>query len=271
MDISGLTDDQLSELNTAELRDAVRIEPQYQIASIERIIEALACPDPDVREWGGYGLLWRICVRPGLLEPENLWVLGEKLAACFGPDEPLLRKCYACLGLACLASVNVHRDEWTTGFAAWWTAETNTLGKDPEQGWFHAVAHGSDYLDELAKANLIPASQLLSWAADRMLVEPDAEGQGDRRGVWAAQEDTRLAIAVTSALAQCELGDADDFIERLTPVIAFPQPAPIPAAHSNSVRTIRAIISHIAFDDNATAVQRDVAKKLAAVVVLPSS
>jgi hypothetical protein len=85
--------------------------------------------------------------------------------------------------------------EWGDRVTGWLVRERDVRGFVPGQGWAHAVAHGADVLDELARSahfGLNELTVLLDVIADRVL-EPTTV-------VWTAGEPDRLATAAMSVL-----------------------------------------------------------------------
>lgn len=270
MEFGALGDQQLVDfVRSAEGREYVPGLGEQE-AAIDRALSALSSPAAAVREQVGYELLWRWTTRKSL-EPEVAQTLGERVSEWFGPGHSIQQRCFAPLVLACLAHVGVHRQEWAGAFANWWVREPNTIGLDAQLGWLHAVAHGADYVDELALNDLMPAATLLPWCTARMTFACDDGGTDpDVSGAWCAQEDTRLAVALRSVTAMQPAPDLRGWVQELEAIAGFRQPAPIPAAHSNTVRTLRAFAADLAVSAEQTPEQRAILDQLRPLVTLPS-
>lgn len=75
--------------------------------------------------------------------------------------------------------------------AAWYLAEADTRGCDPELGWLHGVAHGADCLGVCATAGLASGDEVLAVLAQRAVMEAP---------VWGDREEARMAAAIILAL-----------------------------------------------------------------------
>ncbi len=85
--------------------------------------------------------------------------------------------------------------EWGDRAAGWLVRERDTRGFVPGQGWAHAMAHGADVIDELARSphfGLNELTVLLDVIADRVLAPATA--------VWTCGEPDRFAAAAMSVL-----------------------------------------------------------------------
>ncbi|MGL4832297.1 MAG: DUF2785 domain-containing protein [Propionibacteriaceae bacterium] len=232
------------------------------------MLELICSPDAQIRERVGYSYLVRWGRSPELT-PSSAHFLGDSLASWFTTDTPIQGRCYAPLGLGWLTYAGIHEDKWTESFAEWWTRETDTIGLHPELGWLHCVAHGADYVEELAKKSLFSPQLLLDWCGQRMTCESvKTYSEPPYNGVWAAQEDTRLAVALRGILLSEDIA-FEAWLDKLGDVIKFPQPAPIPIAHSNSVRTLRALACGILGSPDSTETQRKHVSHLLPVLTLP--
>jgi hypothetical protein len=213
-------------------------------ALLDELVEALRSADPVLRDQQAYGVLatW---IRRGLLDTE-LTALGDRMAETLSHKD-IQARTFAVLILACavlrdsragglLTAESVLR--WRDAFAAWYAGEEDLRGWDDELGWLHAVAHGSDFLDELGGSAHLGAADLtvlLELAATR-LITPTPH-------VLAYAEDDRLAAALATVLLRPELSEAEatGWLEPIADALRSYERITIPPWVSNTVRTLRAL------------------------------
>jgi hypothetical protein len=196
------------------------------------LAEALADPDPDVRDGPAYAVLgtW---LRRGVLDAQ-LARLGDVMAARFS-DPRVQARTFAPLVLAWVFERGGYDERWVRAFERWYPAEADVRGHDPELGWLHAVAHGADLLGVLGAHAQVRPEQMLALAARRMLAET--------RHVLRDQEDDRLGYAIARTLVRPGLtaGQSTDWLELVDERFATGQPGPVPAYVSNTMRTMRVL------------------------------
>jgi hypothetical protein len=225
-----------------------RALPDEELGSVlDELVEALASPDPVLRDERAYRVLVTWIGRGDL--DGRLAQLGDRAAAMLRHPE-IQARTFAALVLAAavnrdtaagaaagvLDAATVRR--WREAFAGWYAAEADLRGWDERLGWLHAVAHGADALDEfgvsprLERADLLG---LLELAAGR-LTTPTGY-------LFAHQEDDRLAYALTRLLARPELAEADavGWLDGIRRFLEAGTPGPVPAEASNTLRTLRCL------------------------------
>lgn len=199
--------------------------------AVAELSEALRSPDPAVRDGQAYTALNRLIPN---LDPALLRGLGDEMAARF-TDPQIQARTFAPLVLAWIVEADVFEPAWVAAFAAWYPAETDLRGRDPELGWLHAVAHGSDLLGVFGRYPKTEPAPLLHLATARLLAPTDY--------LLADQEDDRLAHAIALTLTREEL-TAQESVAWLAPIAADftnGKGRPAPAYASNTMRTLRAL------------------------------
>lgn len=191
---------------------------------------ALADADPKVRDGAAYSVLatW---IERGELDGQLGW-LGTAMAGRFA-DPQVQARTFAALILAWVAGRGRYDDHWVRAFTAWYPAETDLRGYDPELGWLHAVAHGADLLGVLGRDSRVRPEAMLELAARRMVADTDF--------VWRDQEDDRLAYALALTLTRPELTAASStgWLDLIDAKFAGGEPGPVPPSASNTMRTLR--------------------------------
>lgn len=143
--------------------------------------EALADPDPDVRDGPAYAVLAR-WIKRGVLDGQ-LSAMGDEMAARFA-DPRIQARTFAALVLCWIIERGAFDEAWLAAFQRWYLAEDDLRGYDAEVGWLHAVAHGADLLGLLGQDERVQPEQMLELAARRMLA--------DTHYVWRDAEEDRL-------------------------------------------------------------------------------
>jgi Protein of unknown function (DUF2785) len=197
--------------------------------AVAELAEALRSPDPVLRDEQAFVVLLQLI--PGL-DPDRRRDLGSQMAARLA-DPAIQARTFASLILAEIVAQGGFQPAWPAAFEAWYPAETDLRGHDPELGWLHAVAHGADLLGTFGRPAEVEPARLLRLAAARLLAPTDY--------LFAAQEDDRLAFAVALTLTRPELAE-DESTAWLGPIAAdfgAGEPGPVPAHASNTMRTLR--------------------------------
>ena len=88
-------------------------------------------------------------IERGELDGQLDW-LGAAMADRFA-DPQVQARTFAALILAWVVERGRYDEHWARAFTAWYPAETDLRGYDPELGWLHAVAHGADLLGVLGR------------------------------------------------------------------------------------------------------------------------
>ena len=132
------------------------------------LLDCLGSPDPKLRDGTAYEA-FTVWLRAGQLTPELRVQLCDRLYAMLQqPDEEGFRQSFAALVLSEVARTD-RLGMWMTSKErlAMVKAATTYLrsvqdyrGFDDEQGWHHAVAHGSDWLLQLALNPAVERTQL---------------------------------------------------------------------------------------------------------------
>lgn len=186
------------------------------------LLACLADPDPAIRDGIAYDALthW---LRAGQIDNTGLQDLRTRLLAMLeGEDAEGFRKPFAALVLSEVAR-NDRIKPWMT------TAERAAMvvsavryvesvrdyrGFDPQEGWRHGVAHGADWLTQLAMHPALDRTQ-----ADRILEAVAAQAVPDGGHAYVFGEPRRLGRVVL-ALAQRERLSAQEWRAWLDTVIA---------------------------------------------------
>jgi Protein of unknown function (DUF2785) len=199
-------------------------------ALARELAEALADPDPVIRDGAAYSVLatW---IRIGVLD-DQLASLGAAMAARFA-DRRIQARAFAPLVLAWVVERGGFELGWVDAFEAWYPAEADLRGYDSELGWLHAVAHGADLLGALGRGGQVEPGRMLNLAARRMLAETEF--------VWRDQEDDRLAYAIALTLTRPELSGpaSTSWLVPVAAKFAAGEPGPVPPFASNTMRTLR--------------------------------
>lgn len=194
------------------------------------LAEALADPDPQVRDGAAYGVLatW---IKRGVLDPQLSW-LGDTMAARFA-DARIQARTFAPLVLEWVIERGGYDPDWVRAFQQWYPAETDLRGFDTELGWLHAVAHGADLLGTLGRHQQVQPEAMLELAARRMLA--------DTTFVWRDQEDDRLGYAIGRTLSRPGLTaeQSTGWLDLVDSRFAAGEPGPVPPFASNTIRTLR--------------------------------
>ena len=196
----------------------------------DELAEALADPDPQVRDGAPYGVMatW---LETGVLAAQRAR-LGETMAARFS-DQRVQARTFAPLVLAWVIEAGGYDESWVQAFERWYPAETDLRGYDQELGWLHAVAHGADLLAVLGRHELVRPERMLALAAQRMLADTDF--------VWRDQEEDRLGYAIARTLARPGLTAAQStaWLDLVDERFATAERGPVPPFASNAIRTLR--------------------------------
>jgi hypothetical protein len=195
------------------------------------LVKMLGDPDPRVRDDIAYSVLstW---VSEGVYD-ELLAGLGDGLVlglrVGLGEDgtDTVLRRSFSAVGLtAVIARDNaVHTLHpttvltWADRSVAWFLSERDLRGWDPDRGWLHPVAHGSDLLSTLAASRYLGAEELhvlLDVVAERLLIPTEHR--------FTAGEDDRLAYATMSLLHRdlVSVDVLESWLERVASIWAEP-------------------------------------------------
>lgn len=132
------------------------------------LLPCLASPDPAVRDEVAFEALssW---LRGGALSLATARELGQSLLPMLQQrDAAGVTAPFAALALAEVARVDRLKPMWTgdervtmvEAAATWVAGITDHRGFDPQVGWRHAVAHGADWLMQLALNPALDRSQL---------------------------------------------------------------------------------------------------------------
>lgn len=192
---------------------------------LPELLDALASPDPDLRDELAYPLLdtW---VHSGRLSPEAMRALTEELTARLleGIDSPgddrVFRRTFAALGLAELVGEDNERPflaeerlRAVFGAALRYLAEERDLrGFVPGKGWAHGVAHVADLLWLLAYSPHLGAAD-----RGRILAGIAARLQAEGEQIFRYSEESRLATAAIGALGRgLPDGMAEAWLDQLT-------------------------------------------------------
>lgn len=197
--------------------------------TVAALTELLRSPDPAARDAFASVRLARLVPH---LDTERRLRLGDAMLPALRHEQTQART-FAPLILAALVHAGEYRPRWQTEFEAWYPAERDLRGYDPELGWLHAVAHGADLLGEFGLCEQVDPAAMLRLATARLLAPTEY--------VLRDQEEDRLAHALARTLTRPEL-TADASVAWLDPIEAdftAGEPGPVPAHASNTMRTLR--------------------------------
>ena len=198
----------------------------------QELAEALADPNPEVRDGSAYSVLanW---VERGVLDRQLRW-LGDLMADRFA-DPRVQARTFAPLVLSWVINRGGFEERWAQVFEQWYLAETDLRGYDERLGWLHAVAHGADLLGVLGRDERISPERMLELAARRMVA--------DTEFVWRDQEDDRLghAIALTLCRSSLTATRSVSWLDLVDQRLATCGPGPVPPFASNTIHTLRAL------------------------------
>ncbi|HEY4313953.1 MAG TPA: DUF2785 domain-containing protein [Actinomycetes bacterium] len=207
------------------------------------LVDDLRSRDPVVRDTGAFTSLAALAVE-GRLD-RHLVELGVRAMALLRDDEVQART-FGALLLALLAdrdnmtgaATDAAVHAWVAGMVGWYAHEPDTRGWDPDLGWLHAVAHGSDAIGELAMSPRLGRTMLIDLL--HLLVSRTISPTTVH---WVQDEDDRVAIAMMSVLGRNLLAVADVTPElaRLGDTWRTAPSGPIPAQVDNAVRLARTL------------------------------
>jgi len=196
----------------------------------EGLVDCLADPDPALRDGIAYeGLAhW---MRAGELDPEALRVLRGRLYAIVdaGEGDGFARP-FAALGLSEVARTDrvspwmapEERAAMVDRAAAYVETVQDYRGFDDREGWRHGVAHGADWLMQLALHPALDRTQ-----AGRILEAVVAQAVPESAHAYVFGEPGRLARPVLAIARRGLLADAEwtDWFASLPPRIGEPEQA----------------------------------------------
>jgi hypothetical protein len=211
-------------------------------AAVAELLELLASPDPDLRDWQAREVLRRWIERGAL--DGRLAALGDAMTDRFGHPQVQART-FAPLILANAVDRDTAADlldaatlaRWRSAFAGWWLAERDVRGWDDTLGWLHAVAHGADAVVAFGRSPRTTAPELadlLTLVAERTVARTDHR--------YAQQEEDRLARALGHTLARPELTEAQatGWLAPIDRLFATGAPGPVPIEAANTFAVLRA-------------------------------
>lgn len=169
------------------------------------LVACLGDPDPALRDGIAYEALahW---MRAGAFEPVELRALRDRLLAQLaGEDAEGFRKPFAALVLSEVARTDrigpwmdtVERAALVEAAAAYLESVRDYRGYDDTGGWRHGVAHGADWLMQLALNPALDRAQL-----DRILAAVASQAMPDAGHAYVFGEPARLARPVRFVAAR---------------------------------------------------------------------
>ena len=176
------------------------------------LVDCLGDPDPALRDGIAYEALahW---MRAGAFEPDELRALRDRLLAQLDGDDPAgFRKPFAALVLSELARTDRvqpwmaagERAALVAAAAGYVESVRDYRGYDDSEGWRHGVAHGADWLMQLAMNPALDRAQL-----DRILAAVAAQAVPDAAHAYVFGEAARLARPVRFVAARGLHSEAD--------------------------------------------------------------
>lgn len=198
------------------------------------LVACLGAPDPALRDGIAYEALahW---MRAGAFEPDGLRALRDRLLARLdGEDAEGFRKPFAALVLSEVARTDRIQPWMAAGERAAMVAAAadyvesvrDYRGYDDNAGWRHGIAHGADWLMQLALNPALDRAQL-----DRVLAAVAAQAVPDAGHAYVFGEPGRLARPVLFVAARGLHGQAEwkAWLEALSA-----RPGPYPASGPRS-------------------------------------
>ena len=163
------------------------------------LVDCLGDPEPALRDGIAYEALahW---MRAGAFDPDELRALRDRLLAQLDGDDPAgFRKPFAALVLSEVARTDRVEPWMTAGERAAMVAAAagyvesvrDYRGYDDSEGWRHGVAHGADWLMQLALNPALDRTQL-----DHILAAVASQAVPDAAHAYVFGEPARLARPV---------------------------------------------------------------------------
>ncbi|HUJ24369.1 MAG TPA: DUF2785 domain-containing protein [Myxococcales bacterium] len=152
----------------AELRQLKAAAPGDALV----LVDCLADPDPEIRDELAFDIVQR-WLRSGAVPDETVRAVGERLLPRLtAPDPQGFARPFAALALSEVVRVDrikpfltaAERERMVEGACAFEKGVRDYRGFDEKEGWRHGVAHGADWLLQLALNPEVGKPQL-----DRML------------------------------------------------------------------------------------------------------
>ncbi|WP_241758051.1 DUF2785 domain-containing protein [Myxococcus landrumensis] len=171
-------------------------EAARRVPLIATLVDCLASPDPLLRDGLGYEGLQAL-LRANALSPDALRALRDRLVAMLAaPDRQGVTRPFAALVLAEVARTDrvepwMRADEragMVERAAAYLVSVDDYRGFDKKVGWRHGVAHGADWVMQLAMNPTLDRSQL-----DRLRDAVAAQAVPTSGHAYAFGEPERLA------------------------------------------------------------------------------
>jgi hypothetical protein len=218
--------------NQIEAADCVVPADRPMEGMVRMLSDALADPDPQIRDGAPHSVLSAWIERGVIDEPRRL-ALGDEMAARFAAPE-IQARTFAPLVLDMLVTKGDFKADWVDAFERWYPSETDLRGYDEELGWLHAVAHGADLLNRFGCHPEVDPVRMLDLAAAR-LTAPTGH-------IWNQLEDDRLARALARVLTRSDMSeyDATAWLEPIAANFGSAHiPTPVPAHLTNCLRTLR--------------------------------
>ncbi|MBR7837586.1 DUF2785 domain-containing protein [Actinospica durhamensis] len=215
---------------TALIADGMRLPAGLTAAdALAELVELLRSPDPQIRDELA---ATAISLLLDDLDEDARVRLGDTMAARLTAPE-IYERSFPPLILAGLVRRGTWRAGWLEAFEAWYPAEQDLRGHDPELGWLHAFAHGADLLGAFGRHPAVAPERMLRLAAARLLAPTGY--------VLRDQEDDRLAYALALTLTREELGAEESvaWLGLIAEEFERGEPGPVPPFATNTMRTLR--------------------------------
>ncbi|GAB3593333.1 hypothetical protein GCM10027446_15510 [Angustibacter peucedani] len=216
-------------------------------AELAATVADLRSPDPAVRDAGAYSTLARVIGEGGA--DGHLAALLDAAADLYrDPEVP--GRAFAPLLVALVVGHDddTHEleradvDRAVEALLAWWLTEDEVQGHDPERGWLHALAHGSDAVDELGVSrhgDSAMVNRLLDTVIARLFRPTDYR--------FVQTEETRIAYALARLLSSPVISDDDRarVVDALAAAWRTAPPGPVEPVTFNVVATATALHLHL--------------------------
>lgn len=201
-------------------------------ATLGNLINDLVSPDPSIRDERGFGGL--ADALQGEVSDADRVELGRAMLERLGHARVEART-FAPLVLAVLTETGTFDPTWVDAMSDWYLGERDLRGHDPEVGWIHAVAHGSDFFGTVGVKGLADPARLLETLIDRVVAPTDF--------VWRDQEDDRVAYAMALVMTQpsATFESRTGWLGRVDELLAAGEPGPVPAQATNTMHTLRSL------------------------------
>jgi len=177
-------------------------EGQSADSLARELSQALASPNPELRDDLAYSILHRWIVTPGTLTQQSLEALTDEWRGNLKNGATALHRSFSALCLSSMAKREsrvpfmgeTRFHQLVAETLSYLSEEKDLRGYDAKLGWIHATGHTADLLEALALSKQLTneeGSAILSGIAHRLATAPQVYTQG---------EQNRLAAGVKAVI-----------------------------------------------------------------------